>query len=239
MRISGGDFAMFCLAGAIACVLWLLERSPWTVCLCLLGMFLFLVFPIWHLPWIKKSKSRRVAAEIILAVAIIWIGYELFPLRHGNLARRIEGRPTDPVFPYHAGKPKLDVWYTNTGEKPIRNARIAGEIRIVPVTITEDEMFADFKQKASFVPTENEIAPNAPEGFKTLYGREEIVDGDIALLSGPAPQKKLCAVAAFLWQDDTGQYESDLCGCMEPNRNPGAIPPFGYSKGHNGTWKTN
>lgn len=182
---------------------------------------------------------RRVITLLIASLAIVFWGYKIMPMRHGGRTKRIQGRPTDPVFPYHVGKPKLDVWYTNDGDTPIHNVRMAGEIRVVPTTATEDELFADFKQKTSFGPAENEMAPNAPELFKTLYAREEITPQDIGLLSGPTPQKKLCAVAAFLWQDDTGQYESDLCGCMEPNRNPGAVPPFGYSKGHNGTWRTN
>ena len=163
--------------------------------------------------------------------------WDQIPVHHNDvIARRVTELRVEPFYPYHAGKAKMNVYYKNAGTAQIRNTKFNGSIELVPASTNEDELFAEFKKKVSFSPVENDLAVNAAEFFKTIYSRE-LTQQDVNLLSGATPMMKMCAVSAFLWEDDTGQYESDLCGCMEPQRHAGAIPPFGYTRGHNGEWR--
>ena len=237
--LSRGDFSLFCLAGAISCLLWLLQRSSWSVLLCLLGMFVFLIRPVWYFPWINKTTRRRVLSLVATAAGILVLGWRVWPYEfpHAHIELRLAVLDVEPFFPYHTGIAKANVFWRNSGNARARNNRFDGRIKLVPAAITESELFRDFKDKASFSPTDDFVEINARPVFKTIYGEEPLSMEDVAALNGPTPTKKMCFLSAVQWEDDTGFFESDLCGCMEPQRHPGAIPPMAFCAGHNGEWK--
>ncbi len=201
-------------------------------------MVLIVIPIVRYSEWIQKEKIPKLLAFALWYAFIGAFGWHVWPKGHlhGSIARRVTELRVEPFYPYHAGKAKMNVYYKNAGTAQIRNTKFNGSIELVPASTNEDELFAEFKKKVSFSPVENDLAVNAAEFFKTIYSRE-LTQQDVNLLSGATPMMKMCAVSAFLWEDDTGQYESDLCGCMEPQRHAGAIPPFGYTRGHNGEWR--
>jgi hypothetical protein len=239
-HIPKKDLKLFCFAGVMSCVLWALEKNPWTIIICLTAMALFLFVPVWDLPWARDKRARRWVALLLAYLAICAFGWSVWPKSrlHGSIARRLTELLVEPFYPYHPGTAKMNVYYKNVGTAQVRNVKTSGKVELVQASANEDELFSEFKSKASFSPVENDLPPNSPEFFITIRSSRILTEQDVNLLNGPVPMMKMCAVSAILWEDDTGQYESDLCGCMEPQRHPGAIPPFAFSRGHNGEWRT-
>jgi hypothetical protein len=79
LQISRGDFSLFCLAGVIACILWLLDKNPWTVSVCLVVMALFLVHPVCYLPWVRETSSRRLIGILLMILTVGYFGYRVWP----------------------------------------------------------------------------------------------------------------------------------------------------------------
>jgi hypothetical protein len=238
-HISKKEFKLFCLGLLFSLALWALEKTRLSVSICVGLMALTVIPMVKYSEWIEKKKISKALAFVLWYAVLGVFGWSVWPKEHlhGSIARRVDSLLVEPLFPYHTGKAKLNIFYKNVGTAQIRNRRFDGKLEIVPVSMNEDELFTEFKNKASFSPGENDLPPNSPELFKTIYSRD-LTEQDVSLLSGPVPVMKMCAVSAILWEDDTGQYESDLCGCMEPQRHAGAIPPFGFTRGHNGEWRT-
>lgn len=238
-HISKKEFRMFCLEVVIALALWALQKNPISVSICLILMAAIAVPIVRYSEWVQRKKVSKKLAFVLSYAAIGIFGWFVWPRVpvHGTIAQEVHDFPLEPFFPYHPGKAKMNVYYRNAGNALVRNTKFVGEIKIVQSEMSEDELFSDFIGKASFSPTENELPVNSQTFFKTIYSRD-LTPQDVNLLSGPTPMSKMCAVAAIRWEDETGQYESDLCGCMEPNRHPGATPPAAMCQGHNGVWRT-
>jgi hypothetical protein len=78
MAISRKDWLLFCLAGAVAIILWLEpNRTPLVTVVGLLVLFVFLLIPVLNLPIIRNG-NRAFAKKMSLAVETVIVGIGVF-----------------------------------------------------------------------------------------------------------------------------------------------------------------
>ena len=88
-RLSPADqlaIALFCLAGVITLILYVVEKSPSSVCLCSAGIAALLIYPILHF---IRDHRMRVAAFVVTFILSVAIAYASWP--------NVQTQPDTPV----------------------------------------------------------------------------------------------------------------------------------------------
>jgi hypothetical protein len=238
-HISKKEFKIFCLEVFLALGLWAVEKTIWSVSVCLILMGLIVIPMVRYSEWVQKNKISMTLAFIAWYTFLLVFGWQVWPSKplHGNVILRARIIEADPIFPYHTGKPILNIWFKNAGAISVRNLQFVGRIDLAPVVKSEDELFTEFKSNITFLPVDITLEPGPQDEFvrfKTITTIRDLTQDDVTALSGRAPKLKLCPLAAILWEDSTGLYESDYCGCLVPQLLPNTTPPIGVCQGHNG-----
>lgn len=83
-KISSGDWILFCLAGAMALALFVIERTPTNVAIVLIGILGLLLHPALHLPWVTRAAGRtriirRTVSVLVAVVVVSGFGYSQWP----------------------------------------------------------------------------------------------------------------------------------------------------------------
>lgn len=80
--ISQTDWALWCLAGAVNVIIWFEpNRTPLVTVLGLLALFVFLLIPVLHLPFIAGTRpGRSRIASRVLVTALVGGGVSLYGL---------------------------------------------------------------------------------------------------------------------------------------------------------------
>jgi hypothetical protein len=82
MQISDSDrlaVVLFCVAGVMALVLYLVEKSPLSICVTLSLMVIFLIYPILHM---VRGTIRRVLCFGVCIIGTAGLGFEVWPTDH-------------------------------------------------------------------------------------------------------------------------------------------------------------
>ena len=88
---SPGDAVLWCLATAMALALQVFPgRSPFYIAVCVVAMWMLLVYPVCHLPWVRKAFGRRIIALIIISCAIVAYGKYCWPPVHRHTLSKAE-----------------------------------------------------------------------------------------------------------------------------------------------------
>jgi hypothetical protein len=80
--------ALACIGGVLGLILWLVEKTPLAVALCLCGIFALLIFPILH--FARGQMTRLVSFAVTLA-ALIVLGIGVWP--------KVDGTPRPAPLP--------------------------------------------------------------------------------------------------------------------------------------------
>lgn|GEM_PF-2845955 len=93
---------------AIGILLFLFAKTPLSVALCALAIFVILIHPVWNFWWISNYRPRQILFLFLLAVGCCLIGYKAWPTfsnksptpmeLHGLLIPANEFTPPNPCF---------------------------------------------------------------------------------------------------------------------------------------------
>lgn len=190
------------------------------------------------------SWKIRTCIGIVICIAMVSI-----PWPHPALEKHTSVEifppqilPVEPYVPFHEDETvKLDMKFHNAGKYPVRNSTMDARIYVRhPDSMTEGQMFSDFKKSANFEPVENMLfSPNMIQ-YRTFYSQKLTQDDVKGLTDEQGNVRRLCMVGAVRWEDETGPYETDMCYCMVPQVHPfpASLPSWSQCSGHNGEWKT-
>jgi hypothetical protein len=84
-RISTGDWILFCLAGAMGLLVFVIDKTPASVAVVLVLMFGLLIVPVLHVPWVRRGTEnnkrylRSTIALLLAAGLVSGFGYTQWP----------------------------------------------------------------------------------------------------------------------------------------------------------------
>jgi hypothetical protein len=212
-------------------------------------MFLAICYWLWEI--LSSAQAIKLIHPWKLRTGIgvaICIGLVLVPWPHPALEKHTsveivppEILPVEPFVPFHVDEiVKLNMRFHKVGKYPVRNSTFDARIFVRhPSSMTEGQMFSDFKKAADFEPQENMLFSSDMWRWHTYYSDKLTQDDVNGLTDATGKDRLLCMVGAVRWEDETGLYETDLCSCMVPQKHPfpASLPAWGECAGHNGESK--